>query len=183
MPGVCNFKPIGTYALPEYPEQKIFYPPLLDMLAYCYDQRIDHIHTATPGPMGLAALAIARILNLPISGTYHTAIPQYARILTGDATIAELAWKYVIWYYDQLDVIYAPSRSTREELVADVSDSSARGSRYAAGCRIAFPAPPASRRKRQVEQEGPCPDGTGWDEGGGGAHCYQSGRLSRALPR
>ncbi|MBR9981178.1 MAG: glycosyltransferase family 1 protein, partial [Desulfatitalea sp.] len=118
MPGVCNFKPIGTYALPEYPEQKIFYPPLLDMLAYCYDQRIDHIHTATPGPLGLAALAIARILNLPISGTYHTAIPQYARILTGDATIAELAWKYVIWYYDQLDVIYAPSHSTRDELAA-----------------------------------------------------------------
>jgi glycosyltransferase involved in cell wall biosynthesis len=118
MPGVCNFKPIGTYALPEYPEQKIFYPPLLDMLAYCYDHMIDHIHTATPGPMGLAALAIARILKLPISGTYHTAIPQYARILTGDATIAELAWKYVIWYYDQLDVIYAPSRSTRDELAA-----------------------------------------------------------------
>lgn len=118
MPGICNFQPIGTYCLPEYPEQKIFYPPLLDMLAYCYENQIDQIHTATPGPLGLAALAIARILNLPISGTYHTAIPQYARILTGDSTIAELAWKYVIWYYDQLDTIYAPSRSTKDELVA-----------------------------------------------------------------
>ncbi|MDA8142203.1 MAG: glycosyltransferase [Desulfobacteraceae bacterium] len=116
-PGVCNFKPIGTYELPEYPEQKIFYPPFLEMLAYCYDEQIDHIHTATPGPVGLAALAIAKILKLPISGTYHTAIPQYAQILTGDEAIEELTWKYVLWYYDQLDVIYAPSQSTRDELI------------------------------------------------------------------
>jgi glycosyltransferase involved in cell wall biosynthesis len=117
-PGVRNFAPIGTYELPEYPEQKIFYPPFLEMLAYCYDQGIDHIHSATPGPVGLAALAIARILKLPITGTYHTAIPQYAQILTGDEGIAELAWKYVLWYYDQMDVIYAPSQATRDELVA-----------------------------------------------------------------
>jgi glycosyltransferase involved in cell wall biosynthesis len=117
-PGVRNFKPIGTYELPEYPELNIFYPPFLEMLAYCYDKHIDHIHTATPGPVGLAALAISKILKLPISGTYHTSIPQYAQILTGDENIEELAWKYVLWYYDQLDVIYAPSQSTREELIS-----------------------------------------------------------------
>lgn len=116
-PGIRNFKPIGTYELPEYAEQKIFYPPLLEMLAYCYEVEIDSIHSATPGPVGLAALAIAKILKVPISGTYHTAIPQYAQILTGDAAIEELSWKYVLWYYDQLDVIYAPSESTRQELV------------------------------------------------------------------
>jgi glycosyltransferase involved in cell wall biosynthesis len=117
-PGVRNFKPIGTYELPEYPELNIFYPPFLEMLAYCYDKQIDHIHTATPGPVGLAALAISKILKLPISGTYHTSIPQYAQILTGDEAVEELAWKYVLWYYDQLDVIYAPSQSTRDELIA-----------------------------------------------------------------
>jgi glycosyltransferase involved in cell wall biosynthesis len=115
--GVKNFRPIGTYELPEYPEQKIFYPPLLEMLHFCYEQGFDQIHTATPGPIGLAALAIAKILRLPISGTYHTSIPQYAQVLTGDTVIEDLAWKYVLWYYDQLDVIYAPSRSTRDELV------------------------------------------------------------------
>jgi glycosyltransferase involved in cell wall biosynthesis len=117
-PGVMNFKPIGAYELPEYPEQKIFFPPLLEMLQYCHEQQFSHIHSATPGPIGLAALAIAKILKLPISGTYHTAIPQYAQVLTGDAVIEELSWKYVLWYYDQLDVIYAPSRSTCEELIA-----------------------------------------------------------------
>jgi glycosyltransferase involved in cell wall biosynthesis len=116
--GIMNFKPIGTYELPEYPQQKIFYPPLLEMLQYCHEHNFSHIHSATPGPIGLAALAIAKILKLPISGTYHTAIPQYAQILTGDAVIEDLAWKYVLWYYDQLDVIYAPSRTTSDELIA-----------------------------------------------------------------
>ena len=116
--GVTHFSPIGTYDLPEYEEQKIFYPPLLEMLDYCHQQGFNHIHTATPGPIGLGALAIARFLKLPISGTYHTAIPQYVQILTGSGFMEELAWKFVLWYYDQLDLIYAPSQSTRDELVA-----------------------------------------------------------------
>jgi glycosyltransferase involved in cell wall biosynthesis len=29
----------------------------------------------------------------------------------------ELTWKFVIWYYDQMDIIYAPSESTRRELI------------------------------------------------------------------
>lgn len=116
--GVAHFKPIGTYDLPEYEQQKIFYPPILEMLEYCHRQGFNHIHTATPGPIGLAALAIARFLCLPISGTYHTEIPQYVQILTGSGFMEELAWKFVLWYYDQMDLIYAPSRSTRDELVA-----------------------------------------------------------------
>ncbi|BBO81815.1 glycosyl transferase [Desulfosarcina ovata subsp. sediminis] len=116
--GVVRFKPVGTYDLPEYEQQKIFYPPLLEILEYCHRQGFNHIHTATPGPIGLAALAISRFLRLPISGTYHTAIPQYVQILTGSGFMEELAWKFVLWYYDQMDLIYAPSRSTCDELVA-----------------------------------------------------------------
>ncbi len=115
---ICNFDPIGIYELPEYPEQKIYYPPFLEMLSFCNDEMIDHIHLATPGPVGLAGLAIAKILKLPTSGTYHTAIPQYAKILTSDETIEDLAWKYVLWFYDQLDIIYTPSQSTKDELTA-----------------------------------------------------------------
>jgi glycosyltransferase involved in cell wall biosynthesis/predicted metal-dependent phosphoesterase TrpH len=115
-PGIQNFEPIGVYELPEYPEQKLFFPPFLEMLNYCYEREITHIHAATPGPLGLAALAIARILKVPISGTYHTALPQYARYLTEDANIEELVWKYTLWYYNQMDHIYVPSQSTGSEL-------------------------------------------------------------------
>jgi glycosyltransferase involved in cell wall biosynthesis len=116
-PGIQNFKPIGVYELPEYPEQKLFFPPFLEMLNFCYERDITHIHAATPGPLGLAALAIARILQLPISGTYHTALPQYARYLTEDANIEDLVWKYTLWFYNQMDCIYVPSQSTGSELI------------------------------------------------------------------
>ena len=116
--GVVHFNPIGAYRLPEYEQQKLFYPPLLEMMDYCHRQGFNQIHTATPGPIGLAALAIARCLRLPISGTYHTAIPQYVQIFTGSGFMEDLAWKFVLWYYNQMDMIYAPSRSTREELAA-----------------------------------------------------------------
>ena len=116
--GVAHFTPIGTYDLPEYEQQKIFYPPLLEMLNYCNSQGFNHIQTATPGPIGLAGLAISRFLKLPISGTYHTEIPQYVQILTGSHFMEELAWKFVLWYYDQMDWIYTPSKSTRDELIA-----------------------------------------------------------------
>ena len=114
--GAKIFKPIDVYELPEYPEQKLFYPPFLEMLNYCFDEQFTHIHSATPGPIGLTALAISRILNLPIYGTYHTSLPQYAGYLTDDYAIEEFMWKYVSWYYEQLDFIYVPSRSTSDEL-------------------------------------------------------------------
>jgi glycosyltransferase involved in cell wall biosynthesis len=116
MPGVVNFPPIGAFDLPEYPDMKLHYPPLLKMLDYCYEEGFTHIRSATPGPLGLAALAIARILKLPLYGTYHTALPQYADLLTDDAGVADLMWKYTLWYYNQMDVVYVPSEATGEEL-------------------------------------------------------------------
>ena len=114
--GVHYFSAVGTYDLPEYPEVKLFYPPFLQMLNHCYNEKYTHIHVSTPGPVSLTALAIARILHLPISGTYHTAIPQYAKVLTEDSHVEDLLWKYMIWFYDQMDYVYVPSMSTAKEL-------------------------------------------------------------------
>ncbi|MBF0480776.1 MAG: glycosyltransferase [Desulfovibrionaceae bacterium] len=117
-PGIRNFTPIGVFELPEYPEQKIFYPPLLDIIRHVFECKYTHIHSSTPGPMGLAALLASRILKLPIHGTYHTQIPQYAKQLTGDDQMEELVWKYTIWYYNQMDTVFAPSQATADELAA-----------------------------------------------------------------
>jgi glycosyltransferase involved in cell wall biosynthesis len=117
-PGVVNFAPIGTFSMPEYAEMKLFYPPLLKMLDYCYRQDFTHLHSATPGPVGLAALVIARALKLPIYGTYHTALPQYVRLLTEDTAMEDVMWRYALWYYNQMDAVFVPSEATRQELLA-----------------------------------------------------------------
>jgi glycosyltransferase involved in cell wall biosynthesis len=117
-PGVVNFEPIGTFTMPEYSELALYYPPVLRMLQYAYDQNFTHIHSATPGPIGLVALAVSRILQIPIHGTYHTAFPQYVSMLTDDAALEEAMWRYMIWYYNQMDRVYVPSHATGEELIA-----------------------------------------------------------------
>jgi len=114
--GVKNFSPIGVYDIPEYAEQRLYYPPFLEMLDFCYTQGFTHIHSATPGPVGLAALAIARILKLPLTATYHTQFPQYAQALTGDDFIEDMTWRFMIWYYDQMDQIYVSSQNSLDEL-------------------------------------------------------------------
>ncbi|MFW5792094.1 MAG: glycosyltransferase [Desulfohalobiaceae bacterium] len=114
--GVVTFEPTGCFELPYCPDMKLFYPPVLRMLDYCFDRGFTHIHSATPGPMGLAALVIARILQIPIHGSYHAAFPQYAGELTGDVSLEEAAWKYMTWYYNQMDSVNVPSRACAREL-------------------------------------------------------------------
>ncbi|MFV0420979.1 glycosyltransferase [Oleidesulfovibrio sp.] len=116
--GVVNFPSVGTCTMPEYPELKLFSPPVLDIIRYCYTEDFTHIHSATPGPMGLMALAVARILKLPIHATYHTAFPQYVSMLTEDAGLEDAMWRYMVWYYNQMDRVYVPSRATAQDLIA-----------------------------------------------------------------
>ena len=116
--GVQNFAPIGVFNLPEYPEQRLYHPPFLEILNFCYVNNFTHILAATPGPLGLAALGAARILKMPIWGTYHTALPQYAQYLTEDQSVAGMMWKYITWFYQQMDAVFVPSRSTGAELEA-----------------------------------------------------------------
>ncbi|MUM77481.1 glycosyltransferase [Pseudodesulfovibrio sp. F-1] len=114
--GAVSFAPVGRFAIPEYPEIELAYPPLLDMLTHCFEQEYDCILAATPGPVGLAGLAIARILKLPFHGTYHTAFPDYVGALTGDSALEDGCWRYMSWFYNQMQIIYAPSEATRFEL-------------------------------------------------------------------
>jgi glycosyltransferase involved in cell wall biosynthesis len=116
IPGAVSFAPVGRFAIPEYPEIELAYPPFLEMLTHCFEQEYDCILAATPGPVGLAALAIARILKLPFHGTYHTAFPDYVGALTGDSALEDGCWRYMSWFYNQMQVIYAPSEATRFEL-------------------------------------------------------------------
>src|SRR5204863_7466547 len=82
---IKNFKPIGEFELPEYELQKLRFPPTLRMLDYIQRERFTEIIISTPGPIGLTALAAAKMLNLQTSGMYHTDFPTYVRILTDDS--------------------------------------------------------------------------------------------------
>lgn len=114
---VMNFKSVGDFVLPEYPELKLSFPPLLDVIDFFEREGFTRIHVSTPGTVGLIALFIAKLMDIPISGTYHTDIPQYVKSLTSDELLEKAAWQFMIWFYDQLEEVMVPSSSTRTQLI------------------------------------------------------------------
>ncbi|MCF8029513.1 MAG: glycosyltransferase [Desulfohalobiaceae bacterium] len=114
--GAVSFPSVGSFEISERPGVAIHYPSFLRMLDYCYQQGFSQIHAATPGPMGLAALGVARILELPVCGTYHAAFPQRVSELTGDTGLEEMAWKAMVWFYNQMDTVYVPSQNAADKL-------------------------------------------------------------------
>src|SRR5208337_674615 len=115
--GVMNFKSVGEFALPEYPELKLHFPPILDIIDYFDREGFTRIHTSTPGTLGILSLFIAKLMDIPVSGTYHTDIPQYVGNLTDDSFLEDVAWNYMIWFYNLLDEVMVPSVSTRSQLI------------------------------------------------------------------
>lgn len=114
---IKNFKPIGEFELPEYELQKLSFPPILQILDYIQSEGFSEIVISTPGPIGLTGLLAGKLLNLESSGIYHTDFPQYVRILTEDSFLESLAWKYMQWFYGQLDTIFVNSEEYRQSWI------------------------------------------------------------------
>jgi glycosyltransferase involved in cell wall biosynthesis len=114
---IKNFPPIGEFELPEYELQKLSFPPVLQMLDYIQRKKFTEIIISTPGPIGLTALLAAKILNLQTSGIYHTDFPQYIRILTEDSFLESVAWRYMHWFYGQLDTVFVNSEEYRHSWI------------------------------------------------------------------
>jgi glycosyltransferase involved in cell wall biosynthesis len=115
---IKNFPPIGEFELPEYELQKLSFPPILQMLDYIQREKFTEIIISTPGPIGLTALLAAKMLNLKTSGIYHTDFPQYVRILTEDSFLESIAWRYMHWFYGQLDTIFVNSEEYRQSWIS-----------------------------------------------------------------
>ncbi|MFN2369308.1 MAG: glycosyltransferase, partial [Desulfurivibrionaceae bacterium] len=114
--GVMNFQAIGEFSLPEYDEIKQHFPPVLNVINFLEQNNFNRIHISTPGSMGCLGLFLAKLLQLPVTGTYHTDIPQYVNKLTEDEGLERAAWTFMTWFYSQMDEITVPSEATRKQL-------------------------------------------------------------------
>ncbi|QNN23054.1 glycosyltransferase [Planctomycetales bacterium ZRK34] len=112
-----NFEPVERFPLPEYPQQQVAFPPFMQIIEYIERQRFGEVIISTPGPMGLTALAAAKMLHLRTVGIYHTDFPNYIRMLTDDLALEALTWRYMAWFFDQCDTILVPSEYYRRYLV------------------------------------------------------------------
>ena len=112
-----NFPPIGEFEIPEYELQKLTFPPMLEMCDYIQREGFAEVIISTPGPIGITALMAAKMLHLRTVGIYHTDFPQYVQILTDDHFMESLVWRYMHWFYHQLDLIYVNSEQYRRSWI------------------------------------------------------------------
>ena len=104
-----RFSPVGTLELGVYGGMKLHVPPVSAVMAEARRRGCRAVHLSTPGPMGLIGLVVARELGVPVVGTYHTDFPAYAAHLSGEYRLEHAAWRYMRWFYGQLDRVAAPS--------------------------------------------------------------------------
>jgi glycosyltransferase involved in cell wall biosynthesis len=111
-----NFAPVGRFRLPEYEIQELCFPPFLEMLEYIERQAFEELIISTPGPMGLVALTAGRLLNIRTTGVYHTDFPRVVRHMTDDHLMEQLTWRYMQWFYGQVDQVAVTSDTYRKHL-------------------------------------------------------------------
>jgi glycosyltransferase involved in cell wall biosynthesis len=114
---VQNFKPVGQFALPENKTVTLAFPPVLDVTEYCEREQFTELIVSTPGLAGLAALAAGKTLGTRLVGIYHTDLPQYIRYYTEDEAMEAATWSYLRWFYEQMELVFVPSRVYRQQLI------------------------------------------------------------------
>jgi len=114
--GFVNLPAVVEFELPHYRDFGLHFPSVLSVLELAETEGYDLIHVTTPGPVGASALLAARLLGIPLLGSYHTQIPEYARILTGSERFERVLWEFVRYIYSQCERVLAPSRAQVEDL-------------------------------------------------------------------
>jgi len=114
---VHDFEPVGTFEIPEYEGLEVAFPPFLEMMQHIERRGYDEVLISTPGPVGLTALAAANLLGLRKVGIYHTDFPRYVYRHTQDSNLEAITWRYMLWFYEQMDCVLVPSEAYRHQLL------------------------------------------------------------------
>lgn len=103
----------ASVPFPPYPQYKIAIYPLTS-ISIVRKKKMELVHCHGIASMGLAALTVARDLNLPSMATFHTLIPSGTKVITksklGQQIAAKIAWKAMLAFYRRFDTVTSPSR-------------------------------------------------------------------------
>jgi glycosyltransferase involved in cell wall biosynthesis len=110
-PNVICIQPFLAMRMPFYKEQSLqIIPPLLSLWKKIRVLKPDIIHISTPGPLGWSALFMAKILKIPIAGTYHTDFPAFLEENTGSKTMRKITAWFMRRFYKQMRFTFARSK-------------------------------------------------------------------------
>ena len=107
---------VAEVDIPFYPGLEVGVPSLPAVVDALAEGRYDLVHVSSPGPAGVAAWLLARVLELPVLGSYHTELAAYAGLRSGQAQLEALAALALGRFYAACDLVLSPSPASDERL-------------------------------------------------------------------
>jgi len=102
--------------IPFYPGLRVGVPSLPAVVDALADGRYGLLHLVSPGPAGVAAALVGRILALPTVGSYHTELAAYAALRSGDERLALGMQAALAAFYGQCARVLSPSAASDARL-------------------------------------------------------------------
>lgn len=107
---------VAEVEMPFYPGLQIGLPTIPSLVETLAEGRYDLLHVCSPGPAGIGAALLARVMGIPVVGSYHTELASYAALRSGDPAL-EAGMRFALGrFYGSCDVVLSPSAATDESL-------------------------------------------------------------------
>ena len=111
VPGYHNGKvrSLRSIEFPRYPGYRIALP----FLKPSEVKKFDVVHVHTPATLGVLGIVLAKYYKIPVVGTFHTLLPEFAHYLALPHTeklTKRALWKYSSIFYSKCDTAIAPTK-------------------------------------------------------------------------
>ena len=93
-------------------------PSLFAVAEALTERRYDVVHVCTPGPTGVAALLIARMIGLPVVASCHGDLLPCARVNSPEPAAAQTTAAVLSWFYGLCPLVLSPSRAADQSLAS-----------------------------------------------------------------
>ena len=107
---------VAEVDIPFYAGLRVGVPSLPAIVETLAEGRYDLVHLCSPGPSGAAAGVIARLMGVPVLGSYHTELAAYAGLRSQDPGLEMAARIAIGAFYGQCRQVLSPSPASDQVL-------------------------------------------------------------------
>jgi glycosyltransferase involved in cell wall biosynthesis/predicted metal-dependent phosphoesterase TrpH len=108
---------VADVDIPYYADLQVGVPSLPALVETLAEGRYELLHLCSPGPAGVGAALLARIMGMPTVGSYHTELEAYARLRSSDPRLEAGMRMALSAFYGHCNVVLSPSKASDDSLV------------------------------------------------------------------
>jgi glycosyltransferase involved in cell wall biosynthesis/predicted metal-dependent phosphoesterase TrpH len=108
---------VSEVEVPFYAGLTLGVPSVFAVAEALTERRYDLVHVCAPGPAGIIATLIARVMGFPVAGSYHTELQAYARMRSAEPKVEYMMRAVLAKFYAQCKVVLSPSGAADQSLL------------------------------------------------------------------